>query len=190
MRLSTFKKLALIAIILAAIATWCFAIFQLSDMDSTDSNDTSTTIVEQSILKVFDITNEYEITNAHLNKENIAFAVALVNAPLRKLAHATVYCILAILLLAISRIIFSHRKYLLSCFVVLGLCLAFALTDEYHQLFVDGRTGQMLDVIIDFIGASIGTIIFSSYYLIWQKGRRSGLRQPTSSAKSPSPSDS
>jgi len=39
-------------------------------------------------------------------------------------------------------------------------CFLWALLDESHQLSVNGRTGQMLDVWIDTIGSIIGCIIF------------------------------
>lgn len=35
----------------------------------------------------------------------------------------------------------------------------FAFIDEFHQLFVDGRTGQLLDVGIDALGALCGVIV-------------------------------
>lgn len=38
------------------------------------------------------------------------------------------------------------------------------LFDEFHQTFITGRTGQFSDVIIDTIGASVGSIIYSIVY--------------------------
>ncbi len=35
-------------------------------------------------------------------------------------------------------------------------CLIYAIGDEFHQLFVDGRGGQTRDVLIDFAGALSG----------------------------------
>lgn len=39
------------------------------------------------------------------------------------------------------------------------ISVAFAMTDEFHQLFVDGRGGQIQDVLIDALGAMIGVSI-------------------------------
>lgn len=178
MRSPIVKKLVLIIIVLAAAATWGFAIFELSDMNSASSNDKSSSLVEKSITSLFDLTNEYEITNAHISEEDLTIAVALVNAPLRKLAHATVYGVLAILLLVISRILFGSRKYLFSCLGCFVLCVLFAFADEYHQLFVAGRTGQFLDVVIDSIGAALGILFFSTYFIVWRKGQKSALKNP------------
>ena len=167
------KKLILIfAISILAIA-WCLAIFKLSDMNSNNSNGASTGIVEKAISKVLEATNEVGITDSHPDAEKLNKAAELLNAPLRKVIHATVYCVLALILLALSRIIFGGRKYLLSCAIILALCFLFAMGDEYHQTFVDGRTGQMLDVLIDTAGACVGMLIFSSYYFFWWLGTKS-----------------
>lgn len=165
------KKLILIGIVAAIIIAWCTTIFNLSGMSSENSNGKSKGIVEQAIVKVLDATNEAGITDSHPDDEKLAKAAELINAPLRKVVHATVYFVLALLLLAISRVIFGSKKYLLSCAVTILLCFIFAMTDEYHQTFVDGRTGQMLDVMIDTAGACVGVLLFSSYYLAWLLGK-------------------
>jgi VanZ family protein len=65
---------------------------------------------------------------------------------LRKLAHATEFAILGVLLLrAIGRV----RP-------AFGLAAAFAVTDEIHQAFVPGRQASPLDVVIDVTGIAIG----------------------------------
>ena len=164
------KKLIPIGIITAIIIAWCATIFNLSGMSSENSNGKSKGIVEQAIVKVLDATNEAGITDSHPDDEKLAKAAELINAPLRKVVNATVYFVLALLLLTISRVIFGSKKYLLSCAVTILLCFIFAMTDEYHQTFVDGRTGQMMDVMIDTAGACVGALVFSSYYIIWKIG--------------------
>ena len=167
------KKLIVIGIIAALIIAWCATIFRLSGMSCNSSNGASTGIVEKAISKVLDATNETGITDSHPDDEKLAKAAELINAPLRKVVHATVYFVLALLLLTISRVIFGSKKYLLSCAVTILLCFIFAMTDEYHQTFVDGRTGQMMDVMIDTAGACVGALLFSSYYLTWNLGQHS-----------------
>ncbi len=169
------KKLIFIGIVAAIIIAWCTTIFHLSGMNSNNSNDASTGIVERVISKVLYATNEAGITDSHPDEEKLTKAAKLINAPLRKVVHATVYFVLALLLLTISRIIFGSKKYLLSCTITILLCFIFAMTDEYHQTFVDGRTGQMMDVMIDTAGACVGILLFSSYYLIWRIGYRAKI---------------
>lgn len=167
---NNYRKLFITIIIVITVA-WCATIFRLSGMNSESSNGASTGIVEKAISKVLDATNEAGITDSHPDDEKLAKAAELINAPLRKVIHATVYFVLALLLLAISRVIFGSKKYLLSCAVTILLCFIFAMTDEYHQTFVDGRTGQMMDVMIDAAGACVGVLLFSSYYLVWKIGK-------------------
>lgn len=65
---------------------------------------------------------------------------------LRKLAHLAEYAILGALLARATR-----RPGL-----ALGLAAAYAITDEVHQTFVEGRHGAPLDVGIDTLGALAG----------------------------------
>ena len=65
--------------------------------------------------------------------------------PVRKGAHMTEYVILAVLLLGILA-----GEYMEGCIVIWSVILAalYASTDEFHQLFVPGRSGQFRDVLI------------------------------------------
>jgi VanZ family protein len=65
---------------------------------------------------------------------------------LRKLAHAAEYALLAALLLRALA-----RPWLAFLFA-----LAYAVSDEFHQHFVRGRTGTPRDVAVDAAGALIG----------------------------------
>lgn len=82
----------------------------------------------------------------------------LINFIVRKAAHMTEYALLAILLsIHFYTINVSKIKY----FVYnIGICVLYATSDEFHQLFVEGRSGQLSDVFIDTIGIMIGTLIF------------------------------
>lgn len=82
--------------------------------------------------------------------------------PLRKAAHMTEYGILAIIFLGnFSQYPFTFRKK----YFLAWICAAcYAATDEFHQLFVEGRSGQISDVCIDSAGAFLG--LFAVYVLI------------------------
>lgn len=180
------KTFILISVVTLAIS-WFLLIFNFSAMTSQDSNSKSTGLTEKLISKVLDATNEAGITDSHPDAEKLSKAAKLINAPIRKVAHATVYFVLALILLAVGRAIFGSRKYLLTCTLTLLFCSIFAITDEYHQTFVDGRTGQFSDVLIDTAGASVGILLFSSYFLVWKVGNHSShqrIIEDTSSAPS------
>lgn len=47
--------------------------------------------------------------------------------------------------------------------VALLMAVLFALSDEYHQSFVDGRTSSLRDVAIDAVGAAVALTVSAIY---------------------------
>jgi len=41
----------------------------------------------------------------------------------------------------------------------LGICLVYAISDEWHQSFVSGRVGTPWDVLIDMLGAGLASLV-------------------------------
>lgn len=161
------KKFIFLGIIATFVIAWCLTIFNFSGETSSDSNSLSTSLSKKIITEVLDITNEAGITDSHPDDAKLTHAAQLINAPLRKVAHASIYFVLAILVALVLNILLSGKKFWLTFLATLLGCFLFAMADEYHQTFVDGRTGQFLDVLIDATGACIGLLIFSSYYAVW-----------------------
>jgi VanZ family protein len=50
---------------------------------------------------------------------------------------------------------------LVSLVLVLGISELYALSDEIHQLFVPGRTFQLMDLALDLLGGVIGLMVFA-----------------------------
>ena len=72
----------------------------------------------------------------------------------KQLAHSAEYAVLAWLVwrpLTRSGRERSPRSYL----VVWAVCLAYALSDEFHQWFVPGRSADWRDVLADGLGAAL-----------------------------------
>jgi VanZ family protein len=44
-----------------------------------------------------------------------------------------------------------------------AIAVVYAITDEFHQTFVDGRTGSPVDVLIDAGGAATAALLISRY---------------------------
>jgi len=95
----------------------------------------------------------------------------------KKAAHMLGYGLLAIAMLRGVRgeAAFTWRQLAWA----LALTVAYALTDEYHQTFVAGRGGKLVDVGIDGIGAMVGLAI----RLGWQRrfGRPQVVPSPNKS---------
>lgn len=90
-----------------------------------------------------------------------------IDHPVRKTAHATEYAVLGILVFQVFRKK-RYRKSLLTA-------ACYAATDEFHQLFVAGRSGQITDVMIDTCGAAAGLLIVFLIRTIRQ--RKSGMNR-------------
>lgn len=96
-----------------------------------------------------------EITNL-IGRPDSVFVVETI---IRKLAHCFEYALLAVCIsfhFSIAQYKYCNR--FLSAMIVTVL---YATTDEIHQLFVPGRSGQLRDVFIDSIGALMGCLLFS-----------------------------
>lgn len=151
-------------------------IYKLSSMTSNSSNSKSTDIISIFIEDTLEITNNYGITSSHPNEHKIERVSQLINAPMRKVIHATVYFVLAFFIMILTNIIYDHKKYLCSVLIALILCIIFAGFDEYHQTFVTGRTGQVLDVIIDTLGGIVGILFYSTYQIAYKLGYKEALK--------------
>lgn len=74
---------------------------------------------------------------------------------LRKLAHFTVYFVLGCSLTCN----FSVQDRVPSVLCAIAAGGLFAASDEFHQLFSEGRSGSVQDVILDTCGVAVGSII-------------------------------
>lgn len=88
----------------------------------------------------------------------------------RKAAHMTEYFLLALSLqlpLAawFSRLAFWKTRIFTGFFCT----VLFAALDEFHQTFVPGRSGNVIDVCIDSVGALAATVCLYIIFLLHQK---------------------
>ena len=135
--------------------TWMVVIFSFSARPGDESEEQS--IKAGMMVPGFDDLSE---------QQQIHMAQAI-DHPVRKTAHATEYAMLAGLVLGAVTVSIIRWKN-----VLVSVCIAvlYASTDELHQRFVPGRSGQVKDVLIDGCGAVIGAlIIWGISYLIHKK---------------------
>jgi VanZ family protein len=76
---------------------------------------------------------------------------------LRKLAHFTEYAVLTVLWWRALRGLGSRFPLL----TAMAISLGYAATDEFHQTFVDGRTGTPVDVLIDSLGIVVAAAVIA-----------------------------
>ena len=75
--------------------------------------------------------------------------------PGREIAHVTIYLVLGVLVYLYIKELKIDNKFIVS----LLICVIYALSDEIHQLFIIGRSGNIIDVLIDSLGSIIGIFI-------------------------------
>lgn len=90
-----------------------------------------------------------------------------IDYPIRKSAHAAEYAVLGLLILATMRCFFGYRYRI----AIISWCfgVVYAISDEVHQLFVPGRSGQISDVILDSVGVAAGICLYLVIKFIFSK---------------------
>lgn len=115
----------------------------------------------------------YKVTNL-LESLKISEHIPLINNSLsytiRKIAHITLYFILGILISSSTIFIMKLKKTQIKGYMIFLIssivCFVYACLDEFHQTFIDGRTGKFSDVGVDAIGFITSILIVISIYKI------------------------
>ncbi len=130
---------------------WMIVIFLLSGTPAKQSTKESRGIIRGFIESGVKTTNYLGITDKHPNESNITKYVKRVDPIFRKCMHASVYFILALLVFnaCYQTGIRGWKLYIYA----ITFSFLYACTDEYHQTFVKGRSGEVKDVLIDTLGS-------------------------------------
>lgn len=141
---------------LALLVSWMCVIFFMSAKPADESSKMSLTVGRF-------IGNVVISGYGELSKEQQEqFAIQIEHA-VRKTAHLAEYAVLGLLL---SHTFYGFGKCGKGGLFFSILCGAgYAVTDEVHQLFVPGRSGQITDVMIDASGVVLGACV---YFVIWK----------------------
>lgn len=135
------KTFKLILVILCMVC-----IFLFSNESAKESDNTSNNFITHTIIRVV------KIKKTNMTKEDENKIIIKTTPIVRKLAHFTIYLILGLLITNYIDVYKIDKKLLIS----LILCFLYAISDEIHQLFVPGRSGEIRDVLIDAFGSFVG----------------------------------
>ena len=140
MKLNSKKIITIILVIV-----WMILVFYLSNQISTDSAKLSGSFTEI-ILKICNVTDI-----------NAPEQILLIENVIRKIAHFLLYTLGGMLIFLFINLykIKPNNKVLISWLIG----TFYAITDEIHQLFVIGRSGEIRDICIDSLGVITGIII-------------------------------
>ena len=138
---------------LTLVILWMTLIFCFSNQKADDSSKLSDGL----IVKVANI-----FVDKNLSTKDKEIILERYTTVVRKTAHFTIYLILGILV--ISLLLEYNIKHII--LVSLITCLIYSISDEVHQLFIEGRSGEVRDVLIDTTGSLVG---IGAYYFINKK---------------------
>jgi len=88
----------------------------------------------------------------------------------RKTAHVLLYTLLGIL--CMSAMFQLSTKIMMKILIATMISTVYAATDELHQLFVNGRSPQISDILIDFCGVLVGIMLVLLAHWIWVRKKR------------------
>ena len=129
---------------------WMGLIFFFSAKPAVQSAKMSTSVGKMIGRVVVPEFEEWSDTKQDAFAKKIDFAV-------RKSAHACEYAALSVLFFV------NYKKKSRKIKQIVGMSALstalYAVTDEIHQLFVPGRSGQITDVILDSCGGLIGAVL-------------------------------
>lgn len=135
-------------IILLLIGTFII-IFGFSNQDGEKSGSISEKVTKW-IVDINPITKNLPEEEKQIEVENM-------HTFIRKLAHFSIYTVVGILLMSLCM---TYRLKMKNKFIISLLSgFIYASTDEIHQLFIKGRSGQISDVLLDTAGVIMGIFI-------------------------------
>ena len=162
------KKQTILRIIsIIFVLAWMVTVFMLSHQVAEESSKTSSNFITV-IIKLF---------NKDIEQEQLETIILKVETIIRKLAHFVLYTLGGML---ITTMFINFKEYITKTKIASFLLGAtYAITDEIHQLFIPGRSGEIRDVLIDSTGVLLG--VFIIYLLMCIKGKlRSGKKDISS----------
>jgi len=146
-------------VLLIILILWMVTVFIFSNQEGGKSSETSLGFIKQIIEILPGIKDMPDI-----EKQNLIESIHIL---VRKLAHFSIYAVGGIIaFLWLSTYNLSLGKTFI---LAISICLVYAISDEIHQLFVEGRSGEIRDVFIDTLGATTGTSIICALKKIYEK---------------------
>ncbi|MBQ2694262.1 MAG: VanZ family protein [Clostridia bacterium] len=106
------------------------------------------------------------------NSVRLLFNLEISDEVIRKCAHCLEFAGLAVL---VFNALYQSFGYIRP-FIAFAITAAYAVSDETHQLFVEGRAFQISDLFIDCFGAALGISALWAAIIIFSKIKRRRFR--------------
>ncbi|MBQ9518101.1 MAG: VanZ family protein [Eubacterium sp.] len=143
--MSKHKKYAVLFWVLTAV---CFALIFYFSSDTADESSSKSNLIVQFLINIFG------------DNRFTSFIV-------RKSAHFLEFTGTALIMSAAFYFTLNKNRLYLPI-----ICTSlYAVTDEVHQIFVDGRSCELRDWVIDTLGAALGTLAFWVIFTLINKAK-------------------
>lgn len=128
------------------VIAWMSVIFYLSHQPASTSSKLSAGITQR-FIQIIDTL----IPFVYLSLDTWHFLI-------RKSAHFIAYFLLGVFI--VNALYVSGSRNYRAMIIAIITSFVYAISDEVHQLFIPGRSGEITDVLIDTIGATSGIILY------------------------------
>ena len=120
---------------------------------SNDKADASTKKSDGVIVKISEMVLNKKLSNREKEEYTTKYFKVI-----RKSAHFTIYLLLGLIFISLLKEYnITDKRSIIYTIIFVFL---YACSDEIHQLFVSGRSGEILDVLIDTTGGFVGSMIY------------------------------
>ena len=133
----------------AVLVFWMALIFHFSNQRAAESAEISGSFSYRIVSGV------RNVLSADWEEETVEAAAVWLEHPLRKAAHMTEYAVWICLGNCMQYLLLRKKRYVWAWLAA----SCYAATDEFHQLFIEGRSGEIRDVAIDSMGALLGLLL-------------------------------
>ena len=156
------------------VLVWMITVFIFSSQDGTQTLNTSGAFIQviDSTLNNVESnnTNKTDTVNTQDNNNKKYNYSQELQTFVRKNAHYFLYTVGGIILSVFFYAFLKENKKIYAFAILTGMI--YAMSDEFHQKFIAGRTSRITDVGIDTLGVITGTILFMIFINILIKSRK------------------
>ena len=157
------------------LVSWMAFIFMFSSQNADVSSDTSGRIVKLVVEELYPDFENLSEAEQQTAFENCQYVV-------RKMAHLCAYALLGFFAF-LTFVSYTKMRFFTRMFWATAVCVLYAVSDEYHQRFVPGRSGELRDLLIDTAGVLVAIVFLTAFVKIIPSLRRKTDYNPVKKVK-------
>ena len=149
------------------VVIWMIFTIIISSLPTTKSIDITTKVIDKSLTKTVDLSNNINITNIDTNSKKKIKIINILIIPLHKAIQIIIFIILGILVMnAFTK---SNISLFNAILYTILFCFLYANLIEIYQTIIKDKINQRSDVLIKTLGSFTGIFLYSLYYKLFSK---------------------